>query len=118
MVRQKASFTDRRAVTAGEVTTGYAEFEFDFPPNCELINIVCNNVTTQCEIDCLIKAPDMPVEQGMALFHKELQRDADHDIIWEGRQFMPWGWKLIVRFASGIVAADDVRVHGAYEYDK
>lgn len=56
-----------------------------------------------------------PTAPAITLFHWEAQRGADRDIIWEGRRYIPIGWKLVISATNNLVAADQLYIHGGYE---
>lgn len=109
----KLQFSDTHIVTAGDVTTGYYLKRFKFG-ECFLKNVTVYNNTRASVVDVVLSKIGEDHEFGQTLMGQEQMRGAELDIIWEGDEYVPANWELIVK-VTAIVAADQIRIHGAYD---
>lgn len=95
------------AVTSGEASADEKEMSFDIS-NVYITNIIVQNDTTVCLFDAVIHPKSIPRADGITLFQHEEVRDAGKDIIWEGREWCPAGWRISIVAHTGLVAADKI----------
>jgi len=83
---------------------------------CKVRVVNFNNVTTQAELTIqLVPLSKVRTSENISLVYREMQRDANLDISWQGDIEIPEGWTIQGRGSSGTQIGDQLVLTVGYE---
>lgn len=103
---------NRTPITTAEATANQATRIFDLDDHF-LTNVIAQTEDV-AKYDIVIHPKSLNLADGITLAQHAKQRAANKDVIWEGKEWLPKGWRLSVVCIGTLTVGDNLVVRAGY----